>query len=95
MNANRWLIALIFVVTSGSFLLELWPLAAAGVVAMGFVGRGLLALPLGLLLDLAYGAPVGPAAYLFFPFTVAALATVIVRYSTRRYFIKRTSSEHL
>jgi hypothetical protein len=95
MKKNSWIIALIFVVTAGSFLIEFWPLAAAGVIAMGFVGRGLLALPLGLLLDLAYGAPAGPVAYVFFPFTIAALLVVIVRYWSVRYFFDRTSRDTL
>lgn len=92
---NRWLLALIFLVTAGSFLLELWPIALVGVIAMGFVGRGFLAPLLGVLLDLAYGAPLGTAAYLFFPFALTGLLVVILRYSTRHYFIDRASPGHL
>ena len=95
MKKNRWLLVLIFVVASAGFLFEFWPLAAAGVVAMGFVGRGLFAVALGLLLDLAYGAPVGPAAYLFFPFTILGLLVVVLRYWSERYFVNRTSRDTL
>ena len=95
MKQNYWLIAIIFAVTAAGFLLELWPVSAAGIVAMGFVGRGFLAFPLGLLLDLAYGTPLGPAAYLFFPFTILGLFIVVVRYGARRYFINRASRDTL
>lgn len=95
MKKDRWLLVLIFVITAGSFLLELWPLAAAGVVAMGFVGKGYFAPPLGLLLDLAYGAPLGAAAFLFFPFTILGLVVVVARYWAIRYFLNRGSQERL
>lgn len=95
MKKNRWLIALIFVAAAGGFLLELWPIAVAGVVAMGFVGKGYIALPLGLLLDLAYGTPLGPAYYLFFPFTILGLLVIVLRYSAARYFLDRASPGHL
>lgn len=95
MKAQRWFIALIFVATAGSFLLGAWPVAAAGVVAMGFVGKGFWAPPLGFLLDLAYGSPLGPALYLFFPFTILGLVVAIGRYYATRYFLHRGSQDHL
>lgn len=95
MNSTRWTLALIFLVTAGSFLLGFWPLAAVGVAAMGFVGKGYTAVLLGLLLDLAYGAPVSSAGYLFFPFTILGLFVVVVRYWGLRYFINRDSQERL
>lgn len=95
MTSNRWLLACICVVIAGSFLAGFWPLAALGVVGMGFVGRGLFAVVLGLLLDLAYGAPVGLAAYMLFPFTILGLTVVVVRFWSARYFMNRSSPEHL
>jgi len=95
MKYNRWLLALIFIVTAGGFLLEWWPVAMLGVVAMGFVGRGYFAPPLGLLLDLAYGTPLGPAMYLFFPFTILGLVIVVGRYFAGRYFMNRGSQDTL
>ena len=95
MTRNRWLAALIFVVTAGSFLLEMWPVATVGVIAMGFVGRGFLAPLLGLLLDFAYGAPLGTASYLFFPFALLGFIVVALRYSTRRFFLDRASPDKL
>ena len=95
MKYNRWLLALIFVVTAGGFLLEWWPVAMLGVVAMGFVGRGYFAPPLGLLLDLAYGAPVGFVVPLFFPFTILGLFVVVGRYVAERYLLDRASRDRI
>jgi hypothetical protein len=89
------MLAITFLVASAGFLLQLWPLALAGVVAMACVGRGWYAIPAGFLLDLAYGAPVGALAYLFFPFTIAALAVVVVRFWMGRYFFDKTSQDKL
>ena len=95
MSRNRWLVALISLVATGSFLIEAWPLSLAGIVAMAFVGRGLLAIPMGFLFDLAFGAPLGLAAYAFFPFTIVALAVLALRYGVRGYFINRASRDTL
>ena len=95
MSRNRWLIALIGLVATGSFLIEAWPLSVAGVVAMAFVGRGFLAVPLGFLFDLAFGAPTGLAMYAFFPFTIAALAVLALRYGARGHFLNRVSRDTL
>ena len=92
---KRWLVALVFLIAAGSFLLGWWPVAIVGIVAMGFVGRGLFAVLLGLLFDLAYGTPLGLAAYLFFPFTLLGLGVVAVRYGARRYFLDRASRDTL
>ncbi len=95
MKATHWLALSIYVVSSASFVLQFWPLAAVGVIALTFVGGGLLSLPLALLLDLAYGEPTGYAAYLFFPYTVAALAIVTIRHTAGRYFLRRASRDTL
>ncbi len=95
MKSNRWLLLLITVVAFGSFLLGAWPLAAAAVAAVAFVGRGFLALPLGFLFDLAYGAPVGLASYLIFPFALVGLVALAGRYAAERYFLNRASRDTL
>lgn len=94
-TSTRWLLALTFLVASAGFLLEMWPLALAGVIAMGCVGKGWFAIPMGFLLDLAYGMPVGTLKYVFFPFTVAALLVIVIRFWTSRYFFDRTSGDKL
>ncbi len=95
MSRDRWLIALIGLVATGSFLIETWPLSIAGVIALAFVGRGFLAVPLGFLFDLAFGAPTGLAMYAFFPFTIIALAVLALRYGARGHFLNRASRDTL
>jgi hypothetical protein len=92
---SRFFIALIIAITLGSFLLNFWWLAAAGVVLAGFVGRGIFAPGLGLLLDLGYGAPLGLASYFFFPFLALGLATIVLRYAVKRYVLRRASADRL
>lgn len=93
--SHRWLLALTALVTSAGFIMQMWPLALVGVLAMACVGRGWFAIPVGLLLDLAYGAPFGTVAFMFFPFTIAALGVVVVRFWTSRYFFDKTSQDRL
>lgn len=93
--SNRWMIAIGFLIASTGFLLELWPVALVGVVAMACIGRGWYAIPAGFLLDLAYGEPVGWLSYLFFPFTIVALIVVVVRFWMGRYFLDKTSQERI
>jgi hypothetical protein len=50
---------------------------------------------LGLLLDIAYGPPVGFLHYLFFPFTVAALVAIVVRILAERFMLTRSTQERL
>ncbi len=89
------LLALTFLLTSAGFLLQFWPLALLGIIAMGCVGRGWYAIPVGFLLDLAYGAPTGTLYVLVFPFTIVALGVIVVRFWTMRYLLDKTSQERL
>jgi hypothetical protein len=95
MTSTRTLLALTFLVTSAGFLMELWPLALVGIVAMGCVGKGWYAIPVAFLLDLAYGAPTGTMYVLVFPFTIAALAVIVIRFWAARYFLDKTSQERI
>ena len=94
-SSNRWLLALTFLVASAGFLMQLWPLAAVGIVAMGFVGRGWVAIPAGFLLDIAYGSPVGAFESLFFPFTILALVVIVLRFWASKYFLDKSSRTRL
>lgn len=92
---TRILLALCFLISAAGFLLESWPLQVVGLAAMTFVGRGFFALPLGLLLDLAYGSPMGALHYIFFPFTILALVLIIARYWAGKYFLDKSSKSTL
>lgn len=93
--SHRPFIALTFLVASAGFLLQLWPLTLAGVVAMGFIKKGWYAIPAGMLLDLAYGAPVGLFQYAYFPFTIVALAIFVIRFWATKYLLDKTSQDRL
>jgi len=95
MSKTRFLTFCLLLLVLASFLFEFWPLAVIGLAALGFVGRGFLAPLLGLLLDLAYGAPVGLVTYLFFPYTLLGLLTLGIRYSFGRYLLERASRDTL
>ena len=92
---HRFMAAGAFLVAAAGFMLGLWPLEAAGVLSMAFVGKGWLAVPLGFLLDIAYGSPVGALHYLFFPFTILALVVIILRFWGNKYFLDKTSQDTL
>ncbi len=60
-------------------VLPWWPLSLAGVLLAAVWGNGALALGLGLVLDLVYGAPTGLLHPLAAPFFILALVCVAVR----------------
>lgn len=93
--SSRWIFAVTFVLASTGFLLPFWPLSVLGVVLCALSGRWFFALFIGLMLDIAWGAPTGTAQYLYFPFTALALLCVVARYWGARYFLDRNPQEHL
>jgi hypothetical protein len=87
--------ALSCALAAAGFLLSFWPLAAAGVVLAGLSPHPVLAVGFGIMLDLAYGAPLGGLYVLFFPMTLLALASVLARRLGRRYFFDSSLQERL
>ncbi len=77
-----------FVLAALGFLFGFWPLSIAGVLLAAFAGRFVVAILLGLLLDVAYGTPLGRLHFLLFPFTSLALLGIIARHIKLRYFRK-------
>jgi hypothetical protein len=69
-------------------LFPFWPLSVLGIALAAFSGRWVLAVALGLLLDIAYGAPIGRWHVLYVPFTLAALACVLGHYFFTHYMRK-------
>lgn len=87
MNSNsRWILAVSFAVAALGFLLPFWPLSVLGILLAAASGRYVAAIAIGLLLDVAYGAPVGHWRPLYVPFTLLALVTSILRYYLSSYF---------
>jgi hypothetical protein len=96
MNAkNRWVVAAYLVFGAIGFLLPFWPLSALCVLMLALGGRWFVALLLGLVLDLAWGAPVGLLHALMFPFTLLAAVSALVRLAAADYFIDRDLPERL
>jgi hypothetical protein len=82
-----WLRGLSFVLVAAGFLLPFWPLEVLGILVAGFSGLWMLAIILGLLLDLAYGAPVGRWHVVYFPFTLLALLCDAAYYYLKQFLI--------
>ncbi|HWB34278.1 MAG TPA: hypothetical protein VG753_03105 [Candidatus Paceibacterota bacterium] len=96
MKKNSYIaIAIIFLIAAAGFLIPFWPLTVLGVAAMALAGYPLWAIALGLLLDVAYGAPTGTLHLLIFPFTIVALAGIVVREAGKRYFMDSSSGDRV
>ncbi len=95
MKTERWIFALSFLLAAAGFLLPFWPLELAGVLLAAFTGHSIFAIALGLLLDLAYGAPVGRFQFLYMPFTIAAVVSVLVQRVGLRYMFDTTRHDTL
>jgi hypothetical protein len=94
-RSSRYIYAVSFILGAAGFLLPLWPLSVLGVLLCALSGRFIFALFMGLLLDIAWGAPSGTAQYLFFPFAALALGGVVVHVFGVRYFFDRTVQEKI
>lgn len=95
LTSQRFLLALFFMLAALGFLLPFWPLSVAGIVLAALWGRWFSALLIGLLLDLAWGAPVGLAQFLYFPFTLIAVVAALARLWVARYLLDRAPQEKI
>lgn len=84
-----------FILASAGFLVPFWPLSVAGVAIAALSGRWIFAVIVGLLLDIAWGAPTGAYQYIFFPFTMLALVCILARHWGGRYFFDRNPQEKI
>ncbi len=94
-SASRWIYAVSFALAAVGFLIPLWPLSVLGVLLATLSGRFVAGLLIGLLLDIAWGAPAAPFGFLYFPFTLAALAVAALRYWGAAYFFDRATPDTL
>lgn len=92
---SRWTYAVIFLLAAAGLLLPWWPLSVLGVAWAALSGRWIFAVLIGLLLDIAWGAPTGLYRYLFFPFTIVALLGYVCHYWGGRYFLDRHRQEKI
>lgn len=93
--ASRWLYASTFVLVAAGFLLPFWPISVVGIALCALSGRWIFAVVAALLVDVAWGAPVGTAHYLYFPLTLFALVCTALRVWGGTYFLDRGLQEKI
>ncbi len=94
-RSSRLIYALSFIIAVAGLLLPLWPLCVAGILIAALSGRWLFAAFVGLLIDIAWGAPAGMLHYLYFPFTALALLGALAHWFFAGYFLDRTPTDTL
>lgn len=93
-STTTWIVATSFLIAAAGFLLPFWPLTVVGIALCALSGRWIFAVAIGFLLDVGYGAPVGPFHALYVPFTLCALVSIAVHMFAMRY-MRRSDSETL
>jgi hypothetical protein len=91
---TRWIVAVSFALAAAGFLLPLWPISAVGIVLAAASGRYIAAIGIGLLLDVAYGAPIGHFHFLYVPFTLLAVVIALLRWYLSS-FLRESTVESL
>ena len=94
-QSSRWIYAVTFLLAATGFLLPFWPLSVLGILLCALSGRWLFAVAVGLLFDIALGAPTGTAHLLYFPYTALALVAALARIIGGSYFLDKTPQETL
>lgn len=94
-KASRVIYASSFVVAAAGFLIPFWPLSLVGIAIAALCGRYIFAVIVALLLDVAWGVPVGILHYLYFPFTIFAIVISLVYRVSAQYFLDRSSPDTL
>ena len=72
-----------------------WPLGIVGIVLAANAKHWILALMIGFVLDVLYGAPPVNFHALFFPLTMFAVLVIAVRTVAGKYILKRGRGETL
>ena len=72
-----------------------WPLGLLGIFVAAFMQLPVLAVVLGLVLDVVYGSPPASFHFVLFPFTLFAVLAVLVRTFANRYVVKRRREDVL
>ena len=94
-QSSRWIYAITFLLAAAGVLLPFWPLSVVGILIAALSGRWIFAVLVALLVDLAWGAPTGTLHFLYFPFTLLALAAAAARMWGGRYFLDKHPQEKL
>src|SRR3989344_5023223 len=92
---NQLILPGLFLLAAAGFLLPFWPLSAFAIVLAGLLRWSVFAFALGLLLDIAWGAPTGVLEVLMFPFTLLAFCSILARIFASRYLLRKSLPEKL
>lgn len=93
-SQNVWLVSALLCMGVG-FVLQWWPLGLIAICIAAFTGHGGVAVGLGFVLDIVYGAPPGLLHYTFFPFVLSALVAWLLHMFMRRHFFDSSRQERL
>lgn len=94
-QTSRWIYAISFLLAAAGVLLPLWPLCVVGVLMAAFSGRWIFGVIMALVIDIAWGAPTGALQFLFFPFTIVAVAGVLAHRWGRRYVLDKNPQQKI
>ena len=94
-KSSRLIWALTFIITAAGLFLPLWPLVVLGILIASLSGHWFFGAIMGILVDLAWGAPAGVLHYLYFPFTLEALMGGVAHTLLSGYFLDRTPPDTL
>ena len=87
---KRFGVFFILLLSAAGFLLPFWPIAVAGILLAAFFDRIVLSLCIGILLDLAWGAPSGFLYFIPFPFTCLAVLAFVAKYFSLRLLFQKS-----
>lgn len=87
---SRPVLFFLLLLGAAGFSLPFWPLSLVSILLLGFFNRPVYCIALGLLLDLAWGAPQGTLGAVLFPLTIVGCFAVLLRMLADRYFFPKT-----
>jgi hypothetical protein len=76
---------------AAGFLFSFWPLSAVGLLLAAATGQYAIAIVIGLILDVLYGAPVGRWHFVHVPFTLLSLLACFAHYYLSAFMRKGDS----
>ncbi len=86
MHKNPLIVTVSLLLVIAGFFVPLWPLSVLGLLLLALTGHYVVAVVIGLLLDIAFGAPTGVLHFLYVPFTLLSLGISLLRYIFSDYF---------
>jgi hypothetical protein len=89
-NSEPFIITLSLICMALGLVFSFWPLVPLGIALLVLYGHTALGIGAGLFFDAVFGAPVGPLAFLHFPFLLFAVLCVGLRVTSVRFILPRS-----